>query len=240
MLHGGLVLLFALPKKEPLPKPKKQIVHVSLKALIAENVANTPTPIVKSPPKPIQKPKPIPEPKIQEAPPKPKPKPTPTPKPKPKIKEAPPKPKPTPKPKVQEAPPKPTPIPKIQEALPDLEQEPTIVKEITPPSIVHKPSSLDAKATAKYEQLLFAWLKKHKQYPASAKRMRIEGEGMLRISINRKGQIQKVIVEQSTGNRLLDKAMLKMAKAANPFPAMSQNDPRTSMEFVAPVMFLIR
>ncbi|MCF6282586.1 MAG: energy transducer TonB [Candidatus Polarisedimenticolaceae bacterium] len=95
-------------------------------------------------------------------------------------------------------------------------------------------------ATAKYEQLLVTWLEKHKKYPRRAKRMRIEGEGWLRILIDRTGRIQHLTLEQRTGNRLLDRAALEMAKRADPFPPMPENDPRRELEFIVPVLFALR
>lgn len=99
---------------------------------------------------------------------------------------------------------------------------------------------MDAVATARYEQLLVAWLEKHKNYPRRAKRLRIEGEGMLRILIDHTGQTQQVSLRQSTGNRLLDKAALEMVRQANPFPPMPENDPRQTLEFIVPVAFMLR
>ncbi len=122
---------------------------------------------------------------------------------------------------------------------PDLEPEP--MSEPTPaPPVENSPVAIDAVATARYEQLLVAWLEKHKKYPRRAKRLRIEGEGMLRILINRNGQTQQVNLQQRTGNRLLDKAALEMAQRANPFPPMPLNDPRAQLEFVVPVAFVLR
>jgi len=102
------------------------------------------------------------------------------------------------------------------------------------------PPPLDAVATARYEQLLMAWLEKYKKYPRRAKRLRIQGEAVLRILINRAGEAQQVTLEQRTGNRLLDKAALDMAQRANPFPPMPDNDPRQEYEFMVPVAFLLR
>jgi periplasmic protein TonB len=99
---------------------------------------------------------------------------------------------------------------------------------------------MDAVATARYEQLLVAWLEKHKNYPRRAKRLRIEGEGMLRILIDHTGETQQVSLKQSTGNRLLDKAALEMVRQANPFPPMPENDPRQTLEFIVPVAFMLR
>jgi len=115
------------------------------------------------------------------------------------------------------------------------------VEEIAQPAPAEpSPTILDAAATARYEQLLVAWLEKHKKYPRRAKRLRIEGEGMLRILIDRTGQTQQVSLAQPTGNRLLDKAALAMAQRANPFPPMPENDPRRKLEFIVPVAFVLR
>lgn len=150
-------------------------------------------------------------------------------KPEPKIKPLPKKPQPPVKP-----------IPEVKKVAPAVEKIPEPVTEATPPPEKSVPVAADPIATARYEQLLVAWLEKHKKYPRRAKRLRIEGEGMLRILINRSGQTQQVSLEQRTGNRLLDKAALAMAKRANPFPPIPQNDPRSQLEFVVPVAFVLR
>jgi len=80
------------------------------------------------------------------------------------------------------------------------------------------------------DYLLIAWLEKHKKYPKRAKRMRVEGGG----------KTQQVTLEQPTGNRLLDKAVLEMAAKASPFPPMPENDPRQELEFLVPVVFALR
>ncbi|MCF6298769.1 MAG: TonB family protein [Thiomicrorhabdus sp.] len=101
-------------------------------------------------------------------------------------------------------------------------------------------NSFTNKEAKQYQQQLSAWLNQYKVYPKRAKRMRIEGEGILRIQIDRTGVVQTIKLTQSTGNRLLDKAALKTAQNASPFPAMSLNDPRQSMVFEVPIVFLLR
>ncbi|NOY63247.1 MAG: TonB family protein [Gammaproteobacteria bacterium] len=162
----------------------------------------------------------------------PKPKPKPKPKIKPKSKQK--------KPIIQEPQPKPQPVAQaIPEPQPVVESapQPEPVQQIEQPVST---APLDAVATARYEQLLVAWLEKHKKYPRRAKRLRIEGEGMLRIRIDRSGRTQQVTLQQRTGNRLLDRAALEMARRADPFPAMPENDPRQGLEFVVPVVFALR
>ncbi len=143
-----------------------------------------------------------------------------------------PKPKPVPKQEVKKTPIKP--VPKPEPVAEVIEQV------VQPPQVEPQPPTLDKEATARYEQLLVAWLEKHKKYPRRAKRLRIEGEGLLRILIDRSGQTRKVSLAQRTGNRWLDKAALAMAKRADPFPPMPENDPRRELEFVVPVAFVLR
>lgn len=137
-----------------------------------------------------------------------------------------------PKPVVQK-----TPVKKIPE--PEKVTE-VVEKVVQPPQTEPPPPALDKVATARYEQLLAAWLEKYKKYPLRAKRLRIEGEGLLRILIDRSGQTRQVSLEQRTGNRWLDKAALAMAKRANPFPPMPEDDPRRELEFFVPVEFVLR
>ena len=98
----------------------------------------------------------------------------------------------------------------------------------------------DTVAATQYEQLLVAWLEKHKRYPRRAKRLRIEGEGILRIVIDRAGRARQIALERRTGNRLLDKAALEMAQRADPFPPIPDKDPRRELEFVVPVAFVLQ
>jgi len=212
LLHGGIAVWFSLPEPVPPPVPAQPL-RISLLATIAETTTNASSAVTKPPIKP--------EPVIQPTPVKPP---------------APVKPIPEPE-QVELQPAKNTPEP-------EFEPEPTAAEPIAEIAQVSpaeaSPAILDAAATARYEQLLVAWLEKHKKYPRRAKRLRIEGEGMLRILIDRTGQTRQVSLEQPTGNRLLDKAALEMAQRANPFPPMPENDPRRKLEFMVPVAFVLR
>lgn len=214
LLHGGVAAWFSLPEPTPLPTPVTQPLRINLLATIAEVSENAVTDIVE-PPSPSPPSPPVtakPEPVIQKTPAKPKPKPKPVKSPVAEVK----------------------PVKNI----PEPGQVTEVVQQVTQAKA--SPAILDAVATARYEQLLVAWLEKHKKYPRRAKRLRIEGEGMLRILIDRTGQVRQVNLEQRTGNRLLDKAALEMAQRANPFPSMPENDPRGKLEFMVPVAFMLR
>ncbi len=97
----------------------------------------------------------------------------------------------------------------------------------------------DDEDVARYGDLFRSWLERHKIYPRSAQRLRIEGEGMLRIIIDRTGRIQHVALEKRTGNRLLDQAALAMARRANPFPPVPETVSQKELEFIVPVVFAL-
>lgn len=222
-LHGALALWFTVPKPKPPEPPPAAPLRINLLAMVAEETVTAESPPSQAAPEPELLPEPTPRP---EPPPEPKP----LPKPAPKL-EPPPEPEPRP-----ESVPEPEPEP-----LPVAPQEP--VAEAVPGAVPMPEAvstSLSAIASARYEQLLIAWLEKHKKYPRRAKRLRIEGEGVLRIRIDRSGRVLQSSLDTRTGNRFLDKAALKMVQRANPFPPLPDNDPRTELEFRVPVTFQLQ
>jgi len=211
--HIAIAIGFSMPKKESLPLTKaieKPSIKIDLLATVAEKTVNAAPKIIQPPIK--EKKQPVIKKKIIK---------------KKTIKKtiAKTKPKKNKPIKTEAVKTKPVKAEPIQEKI-----QPTPVKSNAP---------LNAIATARYEQLLVAWLEKYKKYPRRAKRLRIEGEAQLRIIINRTGHTQLVVLAQATGNRFLDKAALDMAKRANPFPSMPKNDPREQLEFIVPVTFLL-
>ena len=214
LLHGGLILWQAGPEPE-LPRDARPPLVLSLQMTVAEEtVASAPAAAPPPPAPAIPPPEPVPE---------PKPRPSPKPKPKP----------------VESAPPE---VSEMVEATPSPEPIPVPPAESAPSEapVVAESAAPDAEAAIRYDQLLVAWLEKHKRYPRRAQRLRLEGEGLLRIRIDRSGSIRELELARRTGNRILDKAALEMARRADPFPAMPEWDPRPELEFVVPVVFALR
>jgi protein TonB len=94
-----------------------------------------------------------------------------------------------------------------------------------------------SRARASYEQVLAAWLERHKYYPAVARRRGLEGKGMLRIRIDRRGQVQTRAMEQPIGTRLLDEAAIELVRRAEPFPPMPEGLGGDHFEFVVPIEY---
>lgn len=90
----------------------------------------------------------------------------------------------------------------------------------------------------RYEQLLSAWIERHKIYPLEAQENGIEGSVLLRIRINRQGTIQYITVERGSGSPLLDSAVVQTARASNPVPAVPTDYPGGDyLEFRVPMQF---
>jgi periplasmic protein TonB len=95
-------------------------------------------------------------------------------------------------------------------------------------------------ARARYEELLFAWIDRHKQYPLLAQRRGLEGAAAVRIRIDRSGRVLERTLVGSTGQPLLDQAALDLVRRASPFPAVPREYAGSSFEFVAPVEYRLR
>lgn len=91
---------------------------------------------------------------------------------------------------------------------------------------------------ARYEQLISLWIQKFKQYPEEARRQGMQGETMVRIRIDRRGNIHYWALENSTGYIVLDRAAIDMVKRANPVPAVPNDYPEgEQFDFLIPVNF---
>jgi len=99
-------------------------------------------------------------------------------------------------------------------------------------------SAKEAEMMSRYEQLISLWIEKFKLYPADARAQGMQGETVVRIRIDRQGNIRYYILERSTGFQPLDAAAIDMVKRANPVPAVPNDYPKGDLiEFLIPVNF---
>lgn len=143
------------------------------------------------------------------------------------------------KPSPQAATPKPAPSPP---PMPRVQRTHTASQYQHAPSGVGNPygntRSARAEAMARYEQLLSAWIEKHKIYPKEAYEEAMQGRVILRIRITRNGQVLFSKVEQSSGYALLDEAVIATMRQANPVPVVPPSYPGGKMlEFRIPIDF---
>jgi protein TonB len=98
----------------------------------------------------------------------------------------------------------------------------------------------DADVKASYEQMISLWIQKFKLYPESAREQGMQGSTVVRIRIDRRGNIRWSELEGNTGYPELDRAALDMVRRANPVPAVPDEYPAGEMfEFLIPVNYTL-
>lgn len=113
------------------------------------------------------------------------------------------------------------------------------------PTSQFQPSPVQIAANAKpeeivqrYEQAISLWIGKNKVYPDEAKRNHVEGDAVVRVRINRQGRILYYVIEKSSGNAFIDRAVMNMVRISDPVPAVPEHYPEgDEFEFLVPVSF---
>ncbi len=92
-------------------------------------------------------------------------------------------------------------------------------------------------ASDNYKKVLLSRLARFKKYPKIARRKRIEGDAILKVRINRFGEVLHSELAKSTGSKLLDRATNKILHQASPFPPIPEHLKSNEFEFYVPVKF---
>lgn len=107
-------------------------------------------------------------------------------------------------------------------------------------SAIGNSSESTADTKARYEQMISLWIQKFKIYPERAREMGMQGSTVVRIRIDRHGNIRWSELEGNTGYPELDRAALDMVRRANPVPAVPDEYPPGEMfEFLIPVNYTL-
>lgn len=75
-----------------------------------------------------------------------------------------------------------------------------------------------AEQVSTYEQQLIAWLNQYKRYPLAAQKRHQQGTVTATFTIDSHGMLISYKIHQTSGYRLLDKAVGKLLKRASPMP----------------------
>lgn len=96
----------------------------------------------------------------------------------------------------------------------------------------------DADMVTRYTQTISLWINKFKIYPPEASEKGIKGDTVVRIRVDRQGNILYYILDHSTGSEILDRAAIEMTQRANPVPPMPSDFPSgETAEFLVPITF---
>lgn len=108
-------------------------------------------------------------------------------------------------------------------------------------SVLGNSNDSKAEIKARYEQTISLWIQKFKLYPEKARELGMQGSTVVRIRIDRRGNIRYSALEGHTGYPELDRAALDMVRRANPVPAVPDTYPAGDMfEYLIPVNFGIK
>ena len=221
------------------PVPQTSAPQISEQVMIPE-----PTPPAPPPPEP-PKPEPKPEPKVEPKPlPKPEPKKIEKPKAEPKkVEKKPlPKPEPRPEPKIE---PKVEPKPAITAPAPTATPAPVVNSNLpannksiaaAPAQKVAQELNLSNAQSDEDFSKVIAAVKRHKNYPNNARRMKHQGVVEVRFLLKTDGSIDELKVTKSSGFESLDNGALEnVKKASSEFP-----EPKEARYLRFPIAFTLR
>lgn len=104
------------------------------------------------------------------------------------------------------------------------------------PALTAKSGASADEVRTRYEQDISGWIQRHKYYPPEAGGR--EGRAVVRVRIDRAGNVRYYAIEQSSGVPTLDEAALDMIRRANPVPAVPTLYPGGNLvEFLIPITF---
>jgi periplasmic protein TonB len=84
---------------------------------------------------------------------------------------------------------------------------------------------------------LMRHLKRHKKYPSSLKKAKVEGKVTLRFTLDAFGRVVASAVSVGSGNAELDQAAMSMLARANPLPAMPKSLQKDQQTLVIPIEY---
>lgn len=147
-----------------------------------------------------------------------------------------PKPKVEPKPKV-----KPKPTPKTEPAVKPVEPVPDAVPAPTPQAVAQTSPNeklMDLPSSGPKDVQKVGCRVPAPEYPRAARRQKLEGDVVLRLVIDAKGQVDSVTVARSSGNESLDDAARKAVLGAACTPYL-ENGRAIAVRVAQPVSFRI-
>lgn len=140
--------------------------------------------------------------------------------------------------------PAPAPAPVVQVAPPEQPKPPLQVAEAAPEPVKPAPIAPSAASQARERDEFNAYLidlmrhlKRHKKYPSSLKKAKVEGKVTLRFTLDAFGRVVASAVSVGSGNAELDQAAMSMLARANPLPAMPKSLKKDQQTLAIPIEY---
>ena len=90
-----------------------------------------------------------------------------------------------------------------------------------------------------YISLIIQEIERKKFYPPLARRLGIEGKVVVRIVVDREGKLKEVSVAKSSGNKILDRAALKLIKKCD-FPPLPPEYQKETFDVEIPIRYELK
>jgi protein TonB len=90
-----------------------------------------------------------------------------------------------------------------------------------------------------YISLIVREIERRKFYPPLARRLGMEGKVVVRIVVDRGGKLKEVSVVKSSGNKILDRAALKLIEKCN-FPPLPPEYQKGVFDVEVPIRYELR
>lgn len=91
-----------------------------------------------------------------------------------------------------------------------------------------------------WQRAIMAHLGRHKRYPLEARQKHVEGEVLLRFTMDRTGKIRSASLSKPSGAPILDAEALAMLVRAQPLPALPTQVHGDQVELVVPINYRLK
>ncbi|MEE8312105.1 MAG: TonB family protein [Candidatus Binatia bacterium] len=94
-----------------------------------------------------------------------------------------------------------------------------------------------AEVRASYQDVLADWLRRHRQYPMHLRRRGVEGDGSLRLRVDRRGNVALARMESPIPDARLNELSMDLVRRSSPFPRMPDDLEGESFECVIDIRY---
>jgi protein TonB len=108
-----------------------------------------------------------------------------------------------------------------------------------PPPIVDDRPAFDRAQLRVYTEKAAALINEQIIYPERAREDRVEGTAMIRLLVDKDGRLLESELVQSSGNPLLDEAIMRGVSKVRRFPALPRDYPRARLRFSVAIRFML-
>jgi len=110
----------------------------------------------------------------------------------------------------------------------------------TPAVPTDRAAAIAPEVRASYQDVLADRLRRHRQYPMHLRRRGVEGDGSLRLRVDRGGNVALARMESPIPDARLNELTMNMVRRASPFPRMPEELEGESFECVIDIRYRLR